>query len=76
MKKELASTHQGFAIKPGFWFDVIAACKEHFGYNNYLQQYHLRPWITSSYTLYIRNDLLDDKFITYLGLVCKSPNEQ
>lgn len=76
MKKALSRTHQGFDIDPIKWYDVLAECKDHFGYHNYLQEYHLRPWVTSSYTLFVRNDLLDDQFITFLGLVCKIRNEQ
>lgn len=71
MNKSLQRTHQGFDISPFKWSDVIAACKLNFGDNNPYQSYHLRPWITSGYTLHVRNDLLDDKFITYLGLVCE-----
>lgn len=76
MKKALARTHQCFNIAPGKWYDVLAECKSHFGYHNHLQEYHLRAWVTSGHTLFVRNDLLDDQFITYLGLVCKIQNEQ
>lgn len=76
MNKELKRTHQSFDIEPVKWFSVIDACKANFGDNDHLQAYHLRPWITNGYTLFVRFDLLDDKFITYLGLVCKIKNEQ
>lgn len=71
MKKALERTHQSFDIEPANWHIVLDECKAHFGYHNYLQQYHLRSWVASSYTLFVRNDLLDDQFTTYLGLLCK-----
>lgn len=76
MTKELERTHQSFDIEPAKWVDVIAACKANFGDNNIYQQYHSRPWITNGYSLFIRFDLLDNRFITYLGLVCKIKNQQ
>ena len=76
MNKVLLKTHQSFDIAPNKWLDVISACKANFGDTNHLQAYHLRPWITNGYTLFVRNDLLDDKFITYLGLVCGVQREQ
>jgi hypothetical protein len=71
MNTALERTHRKFGIEPVKWFDVIRACKSNFGDTNFLDQYHTRPWITDGYTLFIRQDLLDDSFITYLGLVCK-----
>lgn len=71
MNTELERTHRGFDIDPYKWSEVIAACKANFGDTDFMQQPHLRPWITATYTLFVRNDLLDDSFITYLGLVCK-----
>lgn len=76
MNKELSRTHQGFDIDPAKWFGVIDDCKARFGDNDYLQAYHTRSWITNGYTLFIRTDLLDDSFVTYLGLVCKIKTEQ
>ena len=76
MNKELKQTHQSFNIDPNKWFAVIDACKSNFGDNNPYQPYNQRPWITNGYNLHVRNDLLDDKFITYLGLVCTIKVEQ
>lgn len=75
MNKALDSTHQGFDIDRNKWFGVIDECKANFGDNNPYEQYHLRAWITNGYTLFVRKDLLNDKFITYLGLVCEIRNE-
>lgn len=71
MNDELKRTHRGFKIDPYKWHEVVASCKGRFGDTDYLEQYHTRDWITDGYTLFIRNDLLDNNFITYLGLVCK-----
>ena len=76
MNKELNRTHQSFDIEPAKWFGVIDECRVRFGDNDPYQQYHTRPWITNGYTLFVRFDLLDDKFITYLGLVCKIKAEK
>jgi len=70
MSNKLEHTHRRFRIDPFKWIDVIGACKNNFGDTDHMQQYHLRPWITNGYALLIRNDLLDDNFVTYLGLVC------
>lgn len=71
MNTELERTHRGFNIEPMEWYKVVHSCKDRFGDTDHMQHYHLRPWITNGYTLFVRNDLLDDSFITYLGLVCK-----
>jgi hypothetical protein len=76
MKKALQRTHREFDIDPDFWREVIASCKSHYGFADYMKEYHLRPWVTDAYTLFIRNDLLDDSFVTYIGLVCKIKQPQ
>lgn len=76
MYKQLLKTHREFKIEPVKWFEVIDACKQRFGDTEYLEDYHTRAWVTGGYDLYIRFDLLDDSFVTYLGLVCKIKNEQ
>lgn len=70
MSNKLEQTHRRFKIDPFKWQEVVASCKKNFGDTDHMQQYHLRPWITNEYALHIRNDLLDDTFVTYLGLVC------
>jgi len=71
MNSSLTRTHTAFAIEPSRWFGTINEVRTKLGESDHLQAYHLRPWITSSYTLYIRNDLLDNSFTTYLGLLSK-----
>lgn len=71
MNKELARSHIGFDIVPARWFNTIAAVRDKLGENNIMQQYHLRNWITNGYTLYIRKDLADNSFVSYLGLISK-----
>ncbi len=76
MNTELERTHRKFEIEPVKWREVIQVCKSAFGDTDFMQQYHLRPWITAGYALFIRQDLLDDSFVTYLGLVCKIKQSQ
>lgn len=72
MKDSLNKTHIGFDIEPNRWSSIIADVRNKLGNNDYLQEYHLRPWITDGHTLYIRNDLANhDSFATYLGLISK-----
>lgn len=71
MKNDLSRTHTKFEVESDYWQTTIKTVRAKLGESSHLQAYHVRPWITDGYYLHVRNDLLDDSFITYLGLIAK-----